>query len=217
MNCLNCVDGSRKNLEGDVKQKSNHNNNPNQNSNISKKIMVIGDYHNNNPNQNSNISKKIMVIGDSMVKYLRLDKSPSRSRSISIMKHLGCLPEDMVDYVKPVMRKKPEPDILLIHVGTNGSTKGVNTKRKVGKCVEVIRELINTVNIQIRFSGIIQRIDKNFSNGIKETNIKLKNSCLGRGFVFIDNDNINEFCLNNSKLHLIRRGLKDLLKLFYHL
>ena len=51
-------------------------------------------------------------------------------------------------------------------------------------------KLINTENIQIRFSSIIQRIDRNFSSGIKETIINLKNSCLGKGFIFVENDNI---------------------------
>ena len=116
----------------------------------------------------------------------------------------------MVDYVKPVARKKP--GTLLIHVGTNDLTKGVNTMRKVRKSVEVIRELDNTENMQIGFSSIIQRTDKDFSNEIKESNIKLKNYCLGKGFIFVDNDNINESCLNNSKLHLNKKGTQRLAK-----
>ena len=28
----------------------------------------------------------------------------------------------------------------------------------------------------------------------------------GRGFFYVDNDNINESCLNNSKLHLNKKG-----------
>ena len=91
------------------------------------------------------------------------------------MKHPGCSSEDMVDYVKPVARKKP--DTLIIHVGTNDLTKGVNTMKKVRKCLKVIRELDNTENIQIGFSSIIERTDKDFSNEVKETNIKLKNYC----------------------------------------
>ena len=47
--------------------------------------------------------------------------------------------------------------------------------KKVRKCVEVIRELDNTENIRIGFSTIIERADKDFSNEIEETNIKLKN------------------------------------------
>ena len=93
---MNPVHGSGENLQSNVKQKSNH-------------------Y--NNPNQNSNISKKVMVIGESIVKYLRSDELSSSDKSISIMKHLGCSLEDTVDYVKPVARKKP--DTLMIHVGTN--------------------------------------------------------------------------------------------------
>ena len=91
-------------------------------------------------------------------------------------------------------------------------TKGVNTMKKVRKCVEVIRELDNTENIQIGFSSIIQRSDKDFSNEIKDTNIKLKNYCLGKGFIFVDNDNINESCLNNSKLHLNKKGTQRFAK-----
>ena len=84
---------------------------------------------------------------------------------------------------KPVARKKP--DILIIQVGTNDLRNGVDTIKKTAKCVEVIRELDNTENIQIGFSSIIKRIDKDFSNEIKETNIKLKNYCLGKGSILL--------------------------------
>ena len=180
MNRLNPVDGRRENPQRDVKLSSNHHNNPNQNS------------------------KKVMVIGDSIVKYLRSDELSSTDKSISVMKHPGCSSEDMLDYVKPIARKKP--DTLIIHVGTNDLTKGVNTMKKVRKCVEVIREIDNTENIQIGFFSIIQRTDKDFGNEIKETNIKLKNYWSGKGIIFVDNDNINESCLNNSKLRLKKKG-----------
>ena len=75
--------------------------------------------------------------------------------------------------MKPVVRKKP--DTLIIHVGTNDLARGVSTMRKVMKCVEVIQKLDNTENIQILFCSVTQRTDKDFSNEIKETNIKLKN------------------------------------------
>ena len=70
------------------------------------------------------------------------------------------------------------------------------------KCVEAIRELDNSKNIQIGFSSIMRRSDKYFSKEISELNAKLKKYCLGRGFIYIDTDNVNESCLNSSKLHL---------------
>lgn len=44
----------------------------------------------------------------------------------------------------------------------------------------------------ITFSGIIERIDRNFKDQIKETNAKLKRYSEGNGFVYVDNDNINK-------------------------
>ena len=81
---------------------------------------------------------------------------------------------------------------MIIHVVTNDLTKGVNTMRKVRKCVEVTGELYttltvdNTEHIQIRFSRIIERTNKDFGKEIKETNIKLENYCLGKSLIFVD-------------------------------
>ena len=49
--------------------------------------------------------------------------------------------------LKPIARQKP--DTLIIHVGTNDLTKGVNTVKKVKKFVKVIQEIDNTENMQI--------------------------------------------------------------------
>ena len=147
---------------------------------------------------------KVIVVGDSITKFLRSDELSTSERSVTVMKHPGCSTEDMTDYIKPMARKKP--DTILLHVGTNDLTKGINTMKNVRKCVEAIRELDNSENIQIGFSSIVHRSDKDFSKEISELNVKMKKYCLGRGFIYIDNDNINESCLNNSKLHLNKKG-----------
>ena len=90
-----------------------------------------------------------------------------------------------MDYVKPVGRKKL--DTLLINLGANDLVKSDKTMRKVRKWVGVIiKELHCTENIQIVFCSIILRTDKDFGN-----KIKLRSYCLGKGFVFVDNDCIN--------------------------
>ena len=76
--------------------------------------------------------------------------------------------EDMTDYIKPIARKKP--DIILLHVGTNDLTKGINTMKNVRKCVEAILELDNSENIPIGFSSIMHSLIKIFQ--------KLKKYCL---------------------------------------
>ena len=147
--------------------------------------------------------KKVIVVGDSITKFLRSDELSTSERSVTVMKHPDCFTEGMTDYIKPIARKKP--DIILLHVGTYDLTRGINTMENVRKYVEAIRELDNSENIQLGFSSIMHRSDKDFSNEISELNVKLKKYCLGRGFIYIDNDNINESCLNNSKLYLNKK------------
>ena len=69
----------------------------------------------------------------------------------------------------------------------------------------------STRNIQLGFSGIVQRADKDYSKEIKDINTRLLGKdillyCLGKDLIFVDNSNIDESCLNNSKLHLSKKG-----------
>ena len=84
----------------------------------------------------------------------------------------GSTTDDMVDYVRPVTRK--EPDIIIMHFGTNDLTKGVNTMSKVRKIVSAILEVDSTRNIQLCFSRIAQRAHKDYSKEIKDINTRMK-------------------------------------------
>ena len=92
------------------------------------------------------IKKKVIVVGDSITKILRSDELSTSERSVTAMKHPVCSTENMTDYIKPIVRKKP--DTILLHVGTNDLTKGINTMKNVRKCVEAIRKLDSSENIQ---------------------------------------------------------------------
>ena len=120
------------------------------------------------------------------------------------MKHLGFTTDDMVDYGRPVTLKKP--DVIIMHVGMNDMTRGVNTMSKVRKIVCAIQEVDSTRNIQLCFSSIVQRADKDYIKEIKDINTRLKSYCLGKGLIFVDNSNIDESFLNNSNLHLSKKS-----------
>ena len=76
---------------------------------------------------NNNTRKKVTVIGNSMVKFLPSDKMSSVNNVVNVMKHPGSTTDDMVDYVRPVTRKKS--NVIIMHVGANDLTKGVNTMK----------------------------------------------------------------------------------------
>ena len=77
---------------------------------------------------------------------------------------------------------------------------------KVKKIVKAVEEMDGNNEIKLAFSSIIVRKDLDLEKEIKETNTKLKNFCIGRGFIFVDNANIKENCLNIRKLRLNRKG-----------
>ena len=145
-----------------------------------------------------------MIVGNSLVKYLRREELTSKKNNVKVITHDGSTTEDMLDYIKPIARRKP--DTLIIHTGTNDLTNGVNTMKKVRKLVKVVREIDESEKIKIGFSSVIYRKDKDLEDEQNEVNVKLKKYCEGKGFVFIENDNIIELGLNNSKLHLNKKG-----------
>ena len=57
-------------------------------------------------NKRNSPKKKVAVIGDSMIKYLRRENLSSKNYEVKIAAHPGSTTEDLIDYVKPVMRKK---------------------------------------------------------------------------------------------------------------
>ena len=175
----------------DIYKKQSHSSGKPENDNI--KIKYNGDG-----------KIKIMVVGDSLVKYLRREESCSKKNNVKLISHLGSTTKDMLDYMKPIARRKP--DTLIIHTGTNGLINGVNTKTKVRKLVELVREIEESEKINIGFSIVIQRKVKDLEDEQNEVNGKLKKYCEGKGFAFIENANINESGLNNSKLHLNKKG-----------
>ena len=81
---------------------------------------------------------------------------------------------------------------LCIHAGINDLTNGTNTMSQVRKISKTIQG----------------KMDTNFEDQIKETNEKLKRYCESNGFIFVDNDNINEKSLNKSLLYLNKAGNK---------
>lgn len=75
---------------------------------------------------------------------------------VKVIGHSGSTTDDLLDYIKPIARK--QPDILIIHTGTNDLINGVTTKKEVRKLVRYIRDIDENEEIKI---GIVSRYDRN--------------------------------------------------------
>ena len=94
-----------------------------------------------------------------MIKYLRRDNLSSKNNDVKVYAHPGSTTVDMLDYIKPIVRGKP--DVLVIHTGTNDLKNGVNTMKEVRQLVKCMKELDKEEEVKIGFSSVINRSDRN--------------------------------------------------------
>ena len=117
----------------------------------------------------------------------------------------------MQDYIKPLLRKKP--DEIILHVGTNDIKDNSKTAEVVAAGIlnlgTQVKESLPRTNVCI--SGIITRKDKsNIQEKINTVNDILKRVSDQNKWTYIDNTNLDYTCLNRGGLHLNRKGSSSL-------
>jgi hypothetical protein len=145
----------------------------------------------------------IILIGDSIIKGI----NPRKISKRQIIKHT--FPGKTAEEVKPEINTIPSetaPSHVIIHAGTNNLP--TNSVRETVKHIE---ELANCVkqrfpSSQIGLSSITIRNDIDLSTKVMDVNKKIEEFCNNMGFEFIDNQNIDNSCLNGSNLHLNSKG-----------
>ena len=93
----------------------------------------------------------------------------SKDYTVKIRPHPGATTVDMIDYIKPELRHKP--DIVILHCRTNDITNDVNTVKKIKKLVKETDENDGSTDV---ISGLIKRFDRNAIDDIERINEKLK-------------------------------------------
>ena len=63
--------------------------------------------------------------------------------------HPGATTDDIIDYVRPTARKKP--DMIIIHTGFNGLQNEVNTIYEVRMVITTIKEIDFNNKVEIAF------------------------------------------------------------------
>ena len=183
---------------------------------LSKKIQSKKGSKESNENvissdNNKNRNNMVYILGGSMIKHTT-GRNVSDSMNAKVRSHPGATSEDLVDYEKPIAPKKPK--MLVIHTGTNDLPDDMNTIKKVKKVVQSIREIDVNQEIQVAFSGTINREDNNFAEKIEERNTKLESYSKSKGFVFVNNSKLDSSSLNRGPLLLNRKGTGLLCKNF---
>ena len=166
----------------------------------------------NNKNENvTNVTKSIknvMVCGDSILNGLQNNGVSTKGIKTTVRSFSGATSKDMIDFVKPLINKKP--DCLILHVGTNDLSKGVgNTCENLQTIVDNVR--LSSPGTQIVVSNICLREDKMVLNNKRlSLNKEIEDFAVLNDMTMINNNNIDSACLSRKKLHLNRKGLAKL-------
>ena len=147
--------------------------------------------------------KKIFIVGDFRIKNIT-GTGISRDHTVKIKPHPGAASINMCDYIKRELRL--QPDIIILHCGTNDISSEINTLKKLKKLLKEIEGYDTHKKPQVVIYSLIKRYDRDFNEDIKSINENIQSLCTSKGLSFIDNGNIDKSCLNRSKLHLNRRG-----------
>lgn len=155
-------------------------------------------------------TKKVFVCGDSMLNSLESNGLSSKRCNTQIRSFSGATSADLIDLIKPVIKKNP--DHIIIHIGKNDLTKSnIDTTKNIEKIIDNIQE--NNVDTKISLSKICLREDrKNVNKKRIELNKEIEKIVKNRGLTKICNENIDSSCLAKKKLHLNRKGIARLAK-----
>ena len=144
-----------------------------------------------------------LIVGDSMLGGVKEGLIGPRG-NMKVRSFPGATLDDMIDYLRPLLRKKP--DRVLLHAATNDAINH-NANDIIQKILDVKAFIENEVKgCTVIISSPINRLDnQKCATVIRNVNAQLKN--IGN-INLMANDNITTKHLGMKKLHLNMSGTK---------
>ena len=143
-----------------------------------------------------------------MINNVKPHKMKNRLKSsdrVFVKSFPGATVEDMLDYVRPTMKRSP--DLIVLHAGTNNLRDEEPAKIIAENIMKLALEMKNEAN-DVMVSGLIVRSDdNNLNQKLLEVNKVLVEECKRYDLCFINHSNINATQhLNGGGLHLNYQG-----------
>ena len=149
--------------------------------------------------------KRVEIIGDSMLGGVR--NWYKEDYTVKVNHFGGATSLDTVEIAEIALRR--DPDMLIVHVGTNDFEQNIPTKKEIQRIVSKARG--KCADIKIGISAICHREDKkHLQPKIKDMNNQLKNLCRQQQLTFIDHSDFDHSCLAYKGLHPNQNGNKSL-------
>ena len=149
-------------------------------------------------------TRKIIIAGDSIVKNIQGHKMAKHHR-VTAKSFTGATVADMADYVKPILREKPNE--IIVHVGTN-DLKDHDPRQVANEILNLANTIVGEC-MKVSISSLTCRND--FVNAkVGKVNKLLLSICHENEWSYIAHTNITSEDLLRGGLHLSGQGTKEL-------
>ena len=153
--------------------------------------------------------KTVVIVGDSIVRNVHsrsLNQSPKEYFSVA-KSFPGATTQDMKDYIKPTISRKP--DMVILHTGTNDLKSNQNPSDIANEIVNLGKNIKNS-GTEVSILALIPCGDRLSEKG-KKVNKELQENCTAENFAFTLHKNVNsKLDLFPDKLHPNKKGQKIL-------
>ena len=157
--------------------------------------------------------KLVFIAGDSIIEHVQGWDLSTNDRHVAVKSFSGAQIADMDDYLRPLLRKKP--DEIILHVGTN-NIRDESPRSVAEGIVNLVTQIQHdSATTHLAISPLLPRSDNlDLNDKIKEANKILKSFCSSRGLTLLRINNIDLTCLNRRGVHLNRKGSSFLLNCY---
>ena len=168
---------------------------------------------NENNGELNNEKKRITIIGDSLLNNIaEKGLQKNKHQRVKVRCHPGATTIDIIDHIKPEVRKKP--DHIIIMAGTNDLTKvDIKTFQNLSEVLSIIRS--ESPDTAVSLSQVPVRNDiPNSGQKVADFNNKMKTFANHHNCGLLEMNKIDGSCLGKGKLHFNQKGNKMLASIF---
>ena len=153
--------------------------------------------HANDTVEQNEAKKLVYLVGDSLLNGIH-ERGLTKKHNVKVKAHSGATTRDMINHVKPVLRRAP--DTIILHCGTNNLTSNVYTIEQMEEIMKIAKQESNSTNIVL--SSVVTRADQaGIKKKVSKLNNKLRTFCNEYGITLIDHININDDYLATKRLY----------------
>ena len=127
----------------------------------------------------------------------------SKKHNVTVCANPGAMTRDILDHIKPTLRKKP--DVVIVHCGTNDLTSEAKTIENMQELIRMAKA--ESPNTELVMSSIITRKDKpGLQQKVNALNTEENIFSRNNQIKMLDNSNLDVQCIGRRQLHLSKRG-----------